>query len=197
MGQYYHPLSMEKKEAVCSHDYDNGLKLMEHSYIGNDFVAVVENMIAEGGHWFGDRIVWAGDYADPEVDENGSPLTYKSEDGKDDYELTLYHITGDFIIKPAKVKRPNYRYLVNLDTNEFVDMKKVPATDTWTDKKGKEFPVRIHPLPLLTCEGNGRGGGDFGGKDHKKLVGKWARNRVTISTRKPKDCTELIFDLVE
>lgn len=184
MGQYYMPLSLEKNEAVYSHDYNNGLKLMEHSWIENNFVAVVENLIAEGGRWFGDRIVWAGDYADPEKDENGNDVKYLFE-GKE-YDLTLYHKVRENIIKPEPVKRKKYRYLVNMDTKEYVDFRKIPMDgDEW----------QIHPLPLLTCEGNGRGGGDYRGDS--PLVGKWARNRITITTRKPKGHKELIFDLVE
>jgi len=56
---------------------------------------------------------------------------------------------------------------------------------------------KIHPLPLLTCEGNGQGGGDFYGEDNKKLIGKWARNRISIESTKPKGYAELIFDLKE
>lgn len=193
MGQYYMPLSMEKNEAVYSHDFGSGLKLMEHSYIGNDFVAVVENLIAEGGKWFGDRIVWAGDYADPEKDADGNDVQYEHE-GKM-YDLTLYHKVRENIIKPGKVKRPRYKYLLNLDTKVFVNMTKIPATDEDTDEKGKTYYWRIHPLPLLTCEGNGRGGGDY--RKESPLVGSWARNRVSITTRKPKGYKELIFDLVE
>ena len=192
MGQYYMPLSMEKNEAVYSHDFGNGLKLMEHSYIGNSFVAAVESLIAEGGKWFGDRIVWAGDYADPEKDADGNDVQYE-HDGQM-YDLTLYHKVRENIIKPEKVKRPRYRYLVNMDTKEFVDFKKIPPTETFTEK-GKDYHWYIHPLPLLTCEGNGRGGGDY--RKESPLIGKWARNRVTVTTRKPKGCTELIFDLVE
>ncbi len=66
MGQYYKPINLDKQQYVYSHDYGNGLKLMEHSWVGNGFVNVVEELIAEGGDWHGDRIVWAGDYADPE-----------------------------------------------------------------------------------------------------------------------------------
>lgn len=185
MGQYYMPLSLEKKQSVYSHDYNNGLKLMEHSWIGNDFVNVVERLIAEGGAWFGDRIVWAGDYADPEKDENGKPIMYESEGRK--YDETLYHLVRENNIRPTfEGKSPKFRYLINMDTKEFVDMKKVPGDDDgW----------QIHPLPLLTCEGNGRGGGDYHGES--ELIGKWARNRVTVSTRKPRNYKELIFDLTE
>ena len=66
MGQYWKPVSVEKREHVYSHRYGNGLKLMEHSYINNGFVKAVESLIAKGGAWYGDRIVWAGDYAEPE-----------------------------------------------------------------------------------------------------------------------------------
>ena len=50
MGQYYNPtiLADNKKTVVkwmYSHDYGNSLKLMEHSYIGNKFVAAFESLI--------------------------------------------------------------------------------------------------------------------------------------------------------
>ena len=41
MGQYYEAVSIDKKEFLESYDYGNGAKLMEHSYIGNFFVAAV------------------------------------------------------------------------------------------------------------------------------------------------------------
>lgn len=37
----------------------------------------------------------------------------------------------------------------------------------------------------------------WGGKDPNNLVGKWKRNRVVAQQRKPRNCKELIFDLVE
>jgi hypothetical protein len=201
MGQYYKPISLEKKQGIRPWDYENGAKLMEHSYIGNGLVAVVESVIAEGGEWFGDRIVWGGDYADPEVDENGEVITSTWTDEKTGkvtpYDVTLYDMVSDNLIKPDEVKRPKYRYLVNMDTKEYVDFNHVPVDHVWQDgPKGRKYPIKIHPLPLLTCEGNGRGGGDYRTKE-SELIGKWARNRVTVTTKKPKGHTELIFDLVE
>jgi len=181
MGQYYKPINMDKKQFVYSHTYNNGLKLMEHSWVGNAFVNVVENLIAEGGAWHGDRIVWAGDYADEEKNRKNN----------------LYHIIGNpdkNEIKP-EVNEKKYRYVLNMDTKEFVDIKKVPLTDVWEDENGKEWPFTVHPLPLLTCEGNGRGGGDFRKED--PIIGTWARCRVSVSTRKPKGYTEIEFNLFE
>jgi hypothetical protein len=181
MGQYYKPISIEKKQFVIAHDYDNGLKLMEHSWIGNGFVGVVENLIAPGGPWHGDHILWAGDYADPEPrqERNAYELISQSDRNK---------------IKPA-AQKSNYRYVVNLDTKQFVDKTKVPLSDVWVGDDGKEHPYAIHPLPLLTCEGNGRGGGDFRKQD--PLVGSWARHRVTVSNEIPEGFNELYFDLFE
>ena len=180
MGQYYKPISIDKKQYVYSHDYGNGLKLMEHSWIGNDFVGVVENLIAEGGAWYGDRIVWAGDYADEEKNRKSNLFSLTEKE------------TSRIKPEPTETK---YRYVINLDTKEYVDTKKVPLSNVYVDEKGKEWPFTIHPLPILTCEGNGRGGGDFPKKSD--LVGIWARNRVTVSNTKPKNYTEIEFNLFE
>ena len=178
MGQYYKPINVDKKEHVYSHDYDSGLKLMEHSWKDNKFVAVVANLIAHGGAWCGNRIVWAGDYARPEqgTDEN------------------LFCLIEDKPEKIHAIGEPDpLRYLINLDTKEYVDIDKVPPTEGYG---GEEW--FIHPLPLLTAEGNGAGGGDFRGNDPNGLVGRWARAHLTIQADKPKkDYTELVFDLVE
>jgi len=39
MGQYYTPILFKgnTEKAFLSHQFDTGLKLMEHSYIGNSF----------------------------------------------------------------------------------------------------------------------------------------------------------------
>lgn len=185
MGQYYKPVSIEKREHVLSHSYDNGLKLMEHSYIGNHFMRAVEALLVVGGAWYGDRIVWAGDYAD---DERGI-----TDPENPDRDMNLYSIC-DTEIKPKPIAK-SHRFVINMDTKEFVDTTKVPISDIWTDEKGKEYPFIIHPLSILTCEGNGRGGGDL----HKesKLVGKWARARVSVTNEVPADYKELKFNLYE
>jgi hypothetical protein len=159
---------------------------MEHSYVGNGFVNVVESLIAEGGAWHGDRIVWAGDYADP---EKGKTKRFKDHDGTmKTHKCNLFDLIDEDIKKEMKLKpevtNKHYRYIINNDTKEFVDTKKVPLTDVYTDDKGKEWPFQIHPLPILTCEGNGRGGGDLHKED--PLVGAWARQRVTVSNLLPK-----------
>ena len=72
MGQGYLAiiLSCEKphfiRTFVATHDYANGYKLMEHSYVMNNYVLAVESLIAPSGMFYKSPVVWGGDYADAE-----------------------------------------------------------------------------------------------------------------------------------
>jgi hypothetical protein len=177
MGQYYKPIilgSLNKNEVktwMYSHDFNNGLKLMEHSWIGNDFVAAFETQIKNNPQ----RVVWAGDYADP-CKGKKTNLYKRCEDKTN--------------VKPTeRVSLIESRFIVNHTKKSFVDKQaiKTRRTDDW----------KIHPLPLLTCEGNGLGGGDFGGKGNGKLVGSWARDIISVESKKPKGFKEVKFNLTE
>jgi len=199
MGQYFKPIILgeqteEGHETVkgwlYSHDYDNGLKLMEHSYQGNNFVSIFEKQLTRKGGYYKSRVVWAGDYADNE------PNRKIFEDGKEE-DVNLYSLCSDEnkIFLAHKSNTDTYPYIVNHTKKLFVDKNKVPEIKNW---KG----AKIHPLPLLTCEGNGRGGGDFSGNE-KDIVGSWARNVISVEKTNPlttintMDYKELIFDLNE
>jgi hypothetical protein len=175
MGQYFKPsiLAKDKKTVTgwfCSHSYDNGLKLMEHSYMKNEFVGAVEKFLSGNPQ----RIVWAGDYANP--CKGGTTNVYSR--CEEDLEITPIKIPGQVV---------EAKYIVNHTKKQFIDKSKVPSYD-----KG----WRIHPLPLLTCEGNGRGCGDFSGEDNYELVGKWARDIISVEEEAPKKYTEVIFPYV-
>lgn len=178
MGQYFNATSYSlvnnKKvniENLESWDYENGSKLMEHSWVGNNYVNMVEKLICSTGRWYGKRIVWAGDYE--EVEENEKVLCSIGEK-----------------IKPEQYKHIRFRFLTNLDKGLYVDLKKVPLS-----KNG----FQIHPLPLLTSNSNGNGMGDFYGSGNKDIIGSWSGDVITTSTRKLKikGLKELIFDLSE
>ena len=166
MGQYYKPMSIDKMTFLYSHDYGNGLKLMEHSYIGNSLVNTVESLLAPDGAWHKNSIVWAGDYADEE------------DDGTDN----LYTQVGDDSIEPKDMEKvESGRYIVNHTKKEFVDKDLVPKDkECWS----------VHPLPLLTCEGNGRGGGDY--RLDNEHIGTWARDSISIEKEAPEDYGQLI-----
>ena len=166
MGQYYKPISIDKMNFVNSWDYENGLKLMEHSYIGNNFINTVESLLASNGEWYKNRIVWAGDYADEEGD------------GTDN----LYTQVDENSIKPEDMKKKESgKYIVNHTKKEYVDKDYLPIhPEGW----------QVHPLPWLTCEGNGRGGGDY--TRNNRYIGSWARNQISIEKQKPEDFKEII-----
>jgi len=73
MGQYYMPTLIAEDGTVStlySHQYDNGLKLMEHSYIGNKFVNAVLTQLWKHPM----KVAWIGDYSN---DEYGDPYEVK------------------------------------------------------------------------------------------------------------------------
>jgi len=173
MGQYYKPIILKKdKKTVVSfmhsHDFGNGFKLMEHSYIKNNFVKAFETLIINNPQ----RVLWGGDYA--KVEKGFKNNAYR-------------RCTDEKKVRPETHSEAKHRYIVNHTKKTFVDKKAVIDVGGW----------QIHPLPLLTCEGNGEGGGDFFGEDKNKLVGSWARDIISIETKRPKDFKELVFDLKE
>ncbi|PBA23531.1 hypothetical protein CKJ66_28110 [Mycobacterium avium] len=211
MGQYYAPMIIDKPVAptvrwwFAAHIYGNGLKLMEHSYVGNGLVRAVETFLRLDG---GMRVVWAGDYADKEAD--GENLWQKTlTPSHDDHDYTRcvaitsaleplypgYESTLNAVVSSAHVvdvplaSDDECRYVLNLDTREYVDTTRTPLADP-----GSDWPARIHPLPLLTCEGNNRGGGDY--RSNAAVIGSWARARVCISGHVPAEFTELDFAAV-
>jgi hypothetical protein len=158
MGQYYYMVILaekSEKEYIRTYldpsMYDNGSKLMEHSYIGNNYINAVENLIGPSGIFYKTRIVWCGDYADNEPNS----------------DRNLYGICttkSPFEIKDDLV---SYTYIVN-------HTKKV-----YIKKNGT-----LHPLSLLTAEGNGRGGGDYHGPN-MDMVGTWARDVISMENEAP------------
>jgi hypothetical protein len=158
MGQYYMAVILAEKsgkEYIRTYlnptMYNNGMKLTEHSYSGNKFMNIVENLLGPNGMFYKSRIVWAGDYADCEPDSDKN--LYSMCDGK----------------SPFEYKEPlvSYTYIVNHTKKVYV-------------KKN----TKVHPLSLLTAEGNGRGGGDYDGPA-MDMVGTWARDIISMENEPP------------
>ena len=171
MGQYYKPIFLGKDENgkdkilgyLSCYDYDNGAKLMEHSYIGNNFVGAVQALLERGvGKFAGSRLVWAGDYADEEPGKKKENL----------YELSEGKLIRKWV-KPAFL-----RYAINETKKLYIDLRAIRGE--WA----------IHPIPLLCSEGNGRGGGDYYEQEDNpddEAVGTWARDVITFSNDRPRE----------
>ena len=116
MGQYYFVANLDKNEYLNPHRMDEGLKLLEFGMGSGGTMSALAILLASGnnrgggdlhsnnpviGSWAGDRIVVAGDYADP-----GKHLTeeqleiYRQKavaDGEDPNEPpTLYRYASEF-----------------------------------------------------------------------------------------------------
>jgi hypothetical protein len=184
MGQYFKPIILGDKPEqgqhetvkawMYSHEYNNGLKLMEHSYQGNNFVSAFEKQLSPTGGHYKSRVVWAGDYADV---EDGLKIISEGVE----YDANLYLLCNDENkINPKESETHTHPFIVNHTKKQFVDKNKVPEI---VDREG----VRIHPLPLLICEGCFRGGGDYSeNSPDANLVGVWARDVISVEKDNPK-----------
>ncbi len=187
MGQYFKPINLEKKEWMYTHRYKQGMKLMEHSYIKNSFVEAVEVLLTEFGPWYKCKFVWAGDYADVEKEtmvkgneDSGENLFNLMDEVKGIESIAPYEI--DKIREKNKIDLKDFPFIVNHSKKYFVDKRNVKEFDDgW----------KIHPLPLLTCEGNGRGGGDYKSEIDESLIGLWSRDSISIEKEILKGYKEL------
>ena len=59
MGQYYFIINVDKKQYLHAHKYDNGLKLMEWSWVGNRLANKMAHLMKKP--WKGDRVYVVGD----------------------------------------------------------------------------------------------------------------------------------------
>lgn len=215
MGQYYRCIVLKKdwKEtkkpilaALSPYDFDNGAKLMEHSYVSNDYVNAFVHMVHElDTDRSGLPCVWCGDYADTFSTES-LPLFKKMNTNTQKYEIcggfNAYNEAEDWMYKGMKksdelnevlnlIKDYNmhdYRYIINHTKKEYV---KVPE---YEKDKGT-----VHPLPILLADGNGRGGGDYHNeicinpeetnwgkrkytkKHNAQFVGTWAYDTISVT----------------
>lgn len=159
MGQYYVALFLgeqqpNKKEIIRMYlSSPCGIKLMEHSYLDNPLPQWVEYQLSPKGMMYKTRLVWAGDYAGTEPGSNDNLYAIA-------HEVPEKTISADLRIDHAK-----YPYIVNHSKKEYIDKRKLKN--------------HIHPLPILTSEGNGRGGGDYRGSN-EEVAGTWARDVLSV-----------------
>lgn len=205
MGQYYRVIFLAEKqdgskEIIRAWISPRFQKLMEHSYQDDPFLYFIEYLLSREGMFYRSRIVWAGDYADPEEPKEEKVLTREealnilsSKDDSDDSEPeetpNLYQLCKENGTILQHMSMPIgstavHSYLVNHTKKQYVH--KTRQSDG------------IHPLPLLVSEGNGRGGGDYLGRN-QELCGTWARDIISVEEKEtiPSDYTELVCDFLE
>ena len=194
MGQYYKPLLIGKHgkyHILYSHDYDNGLKLMEHSYVGNTFVNAARSLLLNNPMC----VAWVGDYSDdPYEDAYSKKLPY--EKFMRFYKACWGEKTKHDRPHPMDYDEQNKGWkLVNHTAKCYVDMDEYNSNAvTWEKWNGKKIPVIVDPLPLLTACGNDRGGGDFHeGCVGYSNVGIWAFDMLEFTQTVPDGYEKVTF----
>jgi hypothetical protein len=203
MGQYYIPLLIAESGEVATldpHEYGNGLKLMEHSWIGNDFVNVALSLIKG----IRKKIAWIGDYSD---DYDGSAYEsalpheefmeyYKKAwcDGYESNRLSQDRISSeDMSILSRQTEKKGY--LVNHDKKQYLNLTRYFDKSVFSYGREGERTWCVNPLPLLTACGNGRGGGDYSDEyPNYDQVGIWAFDTLEYSDKFPEEYER--FDVV-
>lgn len=176
MGQYYIPVLRRKtsnrhyKDTLFdAHKFDNGLKLMEHSYIGNNFVNEVYFHLLHNPA----KVYWLGDYS-ASGDAKLNIRTIKKL-------KTLFYDHKSFIVPFGSPELGQdfcikFPYILNHTKKEYIDVREMRSS------MDKIFDYTIHPLPLLTATSNGRGAGDYPESypDYEN-IGAWAGDELEVT----------------
>ena len=165
MGQYYKPALVQfgevkiyNREVKPECEYVMA-KLMEHSQWQNPTCNAVAKMLY---HKSG-KLFWCGDYA---------------EDG---FSQMVWKKDGEPLENPEGFTL-DAKYLINWDKRQYINCDEYK--ENYKDKDG----WITHPLPLLTAQGNGLGGGDYYSEYiHYDEVGIWAGDEISIEDSAPID----------
>ena len=181
MGQYYYAVTMDKNGEINAFERQMDeeyvpAKLMGHSWWYNEYVSTITKMLYHNPM----RIAWVGDYSndakhlaekDPQLfDMNLFETFFDAAWGEDD---KLHKIKKDMLLLDGK-------FLVNHTSKTYVDCEQYRYLSDPDDKKWI-----IHPLPLLTCVGNGLGGGDYHGDNEEEFIGLWAMCEISVEDEIP------------
>jgi hypothetical protein len=167
MGQYFKIVFLSEhgdiRIFIQPGSYNSGVKLLEHCYIENPLVKAVEFLLSPEGMMYKSRIVWAGDYAEPESDE---------EPDEEGCEPNLYWLAERDVnmFKNYTGATPDVeycQYIVNHTKRSYVD---------------KGSCSEIHPLPMLTMEG------EYPDED---IYGIWARDVISMERSVPEGYEKL------
>lgn len=174
MGQYY--MAYVEQDGVGK-GYDNPgfLKLMEHSWLRNDYVGQIARLIYKKPS----KVAWVGDYSDDFESNEGFPRAKELHD-----LIWGGEVPEKLDVKPLSVIG---KVLANHTQKCYVRFCSVPK-----DKDG----WKVNLLPLLTAVGNGLGGGDYRGP-LKEYIGDWYLEEISVENRPPEGYDEVFYNFVD
>ena len=179
MGQYYITgIRKQNNKRFKAYESDQGLKLMEHSYIGNFFMQFICKQIEDCPSY----VIWCGDYFDP--DEDIIKADCSSDTSGFDARLLWKHKSYEWEWHDDDTFDYKGKYLVNLDAKTYLSFDEY--IETCMLGKLRDPGWVVHPLSLLTANSNGKGGGDYYEEElNADVVGSWCDCLLVITSNKP------------
>ena len=171
MGQYYAALVINGHGENKVFSFPAHSKLLEHSWWSNDAV----NAVAQDIFQCPKTVYWVGDYSCQTPAEISEELYDIAMNGMFANQNTVNDCSFNL----------DGKFLVNHSKKLFVD-----CSDYHKRMSEKSGDWVIHPLPLLTAVGNGRGGGDYY-TVNKTMVGTWAGNLLSVEIEVPEGYSEV------
>ncbi len=184
MGQYYEAVLRKPNGefiVLNPHAFNVGAKLLEHSCINNSFVKRVIQLLTNNPM----QLAWLGDYAvlDDVKTKNAADLLISFNNFKEkeiNYEFNKLSPCKKIPISDLENSEINQnKYVIyNKAKKEFVDV------EEYLSVLGSKQGNILHPLPILSSIGNGRGGGDYyEASPCYKRVGSWACDEIIVLTK--------------
>jgi hypothetical protein len=150
MGAYYKAV-IDNSYSVNPHNHDNGYKLMEHSYLDNNYCMSVEQKMTSASR----TLVWLCDYH-----EKDEVYQFKWEDFKD-RDINDDNVAHD-------------RFFVNHSKELYIDTAMLRKLSEEIDNNWV-----IHPLPILcNSEKQSAGGGDYRKDDSRRAI--WCNDEIQV-----------------
>ena len=218
MGQYYKAVNIDECEYLSPHSFNCGAKLMESCYVGNDFVNALTALLT--GSWYGDRVMYIGDYAWNEVMNGrcscsgaGVLQRIKAIRGltADPYATSdSWHDAAEDSIAGQPIRSvicewdviSRYTELAGSearDGNPNCNVLRYVVNETrgvFYDRNKLETRQGCHliqdPLLIFLAIGNGLGGGDYRSADAREQVGSWACQTISASNERPEGLREIV-----
>lgn len=166
MGQYYSPVIKRENELKVfnPHDFGDGWKLCEHSWLLADGVMIaVLNELEKAPA----KVYWVGDYATKEKYPKLNDFT-EEEMAEVKMQTTNCLVNPHHTVLPAPACF-NGKFVVNHTKKEYFII----------GEHEDEEEQKYFPLSILTSAGNGAGGGDYFGKNESE-VGSWFGDEIGV-----------------
>ena len=217
MGQYWKPVvegKDGKRYSIISHQFNNGLKFMEHSYIGNILPSIIMWKLYKNPMF----TTWVGDYCDERLVGNGLKGPTGSELWDDRHIIYFTNassrpiwlgIDEDMNCNTEELSDETMKQISEMFDNNIADYILVNHTKRMylsfeeymqipynLNSRLKDWELKIHPLPVLVAAPSmGDGMGDFHAAraTNYNKVGTWSWDLISVEDKSYAEVSKYTF----